>query len=251
MAKNTNHTTRNEFVYFALRRNLLNGAFALGERLRLPELCNEYGVSATVLREGLVRLTEQGLIKFEANRGYWVPSYTAEDIEDLVFVRTHVECLALRASIERGDVGWSARVVAAQHRLELTPRASLIDDPEGNEQWSCEHRLFHEALVSACGSPRLLTYRRQLFDEAEMMRQLAGTLSRIERPVEDEHAAIAEAAVQRDADRACELMSHHLKITATNALSALPAEDDPAAAEGERPNTKRARQTSSAGGRST
>lgn len=225
MAKDELHMTRNEFVYFTLRRNLLNGTFVLGERLRLPALCTEYGVSITVLREGLVRLTEQGLIKFEANKGYWVPSYTAEDIEDLAYVRTNIECLALRASIEKGDIEWSARVVAAHHRLQMTPRASLIDDPAGNEKWSEVHRLFHEALTSACGSPRLATFRRQLFDEAEMMRQLAGTLSRERRDVEGEHSAITEAAIRRDADAACELMVSHLHVTATFAVSALPGRE--------------------------
>jgi DNA-binding GntR family transcriptional regulator len=248
MARDTLHSSRNEFAYLALRHSLLNGTFALGERLRLPDLCSEYGVSLTVLREGLVRLTAQGLIKFEANKGYWVPSYTADDITDLVFVRTSVECLTLRVSIERGGVDWSTEVVAAQHRLALTPRVSMIDHPEENEQWYHVHRLFHEALASASGSPRLEAYRRQLFDEAELMRQLSVTLSGIKRDVQEEHAAIADAAMRRDADAACELMVRHLEITASNALSALARDDgvllgrsvDAKAGAPERPRRKRA-----------
>lgn len=221
MAKDDLHRTRNEFVYLAIRRNLLSGRFRPGERFRLVELCAENDVSMTVLREALTRLTAQGLVKFEANRGYWVPSYTAAEIEDLAMVRINIECLALRRSIERGDVEWAADLVSASYRLSITPQAKLADDPDGNARWAQAHMLYHEALTSACGSARLIADRRRLFDESELMRQMVGSLSDAPRDVESEHAGIAEAALRRDADTACRLMTAHLELTCKQAVGAI------------------------------
>jgi GntR family transcriptional regulator, carbon starvation induced regulator len=222
-------SSRSESIYLDLRRRLLRGQFVPNHRLKLSDLCAERGVSVSVVREALTRLAEQGLIHSQPNKGFYVPLYTVEEINDLAFMRSHIEPLAITRSVERGDAAWEASVVAAHHELRLTPRTTAAADPVANEQWSRAHAAFHAACAAACGSPRLLATRQRLYDEAEALRQMSDSGGR-RRDVEGEHSAIVRAIVARDASRAAELIGKHVQTTAS--LSVKHALARPASAGG-------------------
>jgi DNA-binding GntR family transcriptional regulator len=57
--------TKAEDLFRRLRGDILGGALRPGQRLRYAELCESYGTSMGVLRESLVRLAEQGLVRGE------------------------------------------------------------------------------------------------------------------------------------------------------------------------------------------
>ncbi|MBO0729525.1 MAG: FCD domain-containing protein [Acidimicrobiaceae bacterium] len=223
MALTAKGSTRNESIYLDIRRNLLRGEFGPGHRFKLSELCAESGMSVSVVREALTRLAEQGLIRSEPHKGFYVPSYTVEQIKDIAFMRAELESLAITLSVERGAVDWEASVVAAHHELALTPRALLSEDPEANERWSLAHGAFHRACAAGCGSPRLIALRQALYDEAEILRQMAGLHGRTQRDVEGEHAGISQAVIQRDAALASRLVKEHIAATAVTSVNAWTA----------------------------
>jgi DNA-binding GntR family transcriptional regulator len=213
-------SSRSESIYLDLRRKLIRGYYTPNHRLKLSDLCAESGVSVSVVREALTRLAEQGLIQSQPNKGFFIPIYTAEEINDLAFMRMQIEPLAVRLSIERGAAAWEASVVATHHELRLTPRIPPSVDLVSAEQWSRAHAAFHAACAAACGSPRLIRLRQRLYDEAEAMRQMAGLSGGQSRDVEGEHAAIAKAIVAHNADRAAELIVQHIEITASLSVKA-------------------------------
>ncbi|GAA3801539.1 GntR family transcriptional regulator [Streptomyces phyllanthi] len=220
MARTDGAQTRNQDLYLEIRRNLLRGSFPAGHRFKLSALCAELGVSVSVAREALTRLAEQGLVALEPNKGFSVPTFTDAEIDDVAFVRKEVESLAVRRSIEKGGIEWEAHVVAAHHQLSVTPNAALDEDPEANELWTSAHRAFHEACAAACGSPRLLAFRTQLYDQSEVIRQMAKLRRGKQRDVAGEHAEIAEAVVARQADRAVQLLHAHIERTRRSCLDA-------------------------------
>jgi DNA-binding GntR family transcriptional regulator len=214
MAVTEEASSRSEAIYLDLRQKLLRGEFTPNYRLKLSELCAQRGVSVSVVREALTRLAEQGLIQSQPNKGFYIPNYTVEEINDLAFLRSHIEALAIRLAIQRGDAPWEASVVAAHHELRLTPRVRSSVDPAGSQQWSRAHAVFHAACVAACGSPRLVAAQHRLYDEAEVLRQMSEMSGGMSRDVEGEHAAVVEAITSRDADHAAELIRRHVEITA-------------------------------------
>ncbi len=77
---------------------------------------------------------------------------------------------------------------------------------------------FHEALVSACGSPWLLELRQILFDQHARYRALALTLIQRKgdgRDIEHEHREIFEAALAGQPGRAAAAAEAHIRATAT------------------------------------
>ena len=74
------------------------------------------------------------------------------------------------------------------------------------DEWVVRHRVFHRALVNACGSQWLLGFRDVLHEQSERYRRLSiGATSAMIRDVEAEHAAIVagRAAARRRCGRGC------------------------------------------------
>src|SRR5690348_9989272 len=158
--------TRTEQVYEVIRSELLNGGLHPGQKLKMVEFTERFGVSQSVIREALTRLTEQGLLIATPQRGFRVRDLSVEDIAELTETRVQVESLALRLAVQRGDLQWETGVLAAHHRLERTPVTRA--DETVSEDWSVQHRDFHQALLAGCGNRRLEAVATSLRDSAEL-----------------------------------------------------------------------------------
>ena len=200
-------------VYERLRADLLACRMQPGTRLKISELCDALSVSLSSVREALSRLTSEGLVVAEPQRGFRVAPISAAELRDLTAVRSQIEGLCLERAIALGDVGWESNLVAAFHRLSRTPEREQNDPQRMNEAWSIAHAAFHEVLVSACDSPWLLRLRAMLYAQTERYRRLSVPVTEIARDLSREHQEIMQAALTRDAPRATELMTEHLDLT--------------------------------------
>jgi len=204
-----NRTTE---IYESIRGEILDGLKRPRARLRMDLLSETFGASFGAVREALVRLTTEGLVVSEPPKGFSVAPISFGDLDDLTETRLELEYRCLCLSIERGDLPWEGRVVGSLHQLLRTP---LHSRPESlNATWAQAHRSFHDALVSACDSRWRLALREQLFTQAERYRRFAMPYQHARRDVDAEHRAIAEAALARNANRATELITCHLRRTA-------------------------------------
>ena len=201
--------TRTEQVYDLLRSELLNGVLQPSQKLKMVELTERFSVSQSVIREALTRLTEQGLLIATPQRGFRVRDLSVEDIAELTETRIHVESLALRLAVQRGDLQWETAILAAHHRLERTPVTR--DDRTFNEDWSVQHRDFHQALLAGCGNRRLESVANSLRDSAELYRRWYWVLTDDhQRDLAREHRQLKELALARDAHRAIEVLTEHI-----------------------------------------
>lgn len=214
-----NGAGRTARIYETLRADILAGRIAPGSRLGFAALVERYDCSVGVLREVLQRLSEQALVTAEPKRGFRVMDISADDLRDLTEARCEIEVLALRYAVARGDLAWESAVVAAHHRLERTPMY-VADDPERfRDDWVSAHAAFHQALLDGCTNTRILATATALRDSAELYRQWSAPQHDRDRDIAGEHQAILDAAVTRQADSACQLLTAHIQRT-TDALLA-------------------------------
>jgi DNA-binding GntR family transcriptional regulator len=215
-------TTLTSAVHERLRRAIVEGEFAPGQKLRIEVLRTLYGVGASPLREALNRLSAEGLVIQEDQRGFRVPPVSPADLEELTRTRCLLNEIALRESIARGGIDWEERIVLAHHRLaRMNPYSgnSAKLDPE----WDKRHREFHAALISSCGSRWLSAYCESLFDQADRYRYLS-VRALEHRDFVGEHRSIMEATLARDTDLAVRLLNEHVRHTAHLVMSLnLPA----------------------------
>ncbi|MEZ5654039.1 MAG: GntR family transcriptional regulator [Burkholderiaceae bacterium] len=214
-----------------IRADILGGRLALGSRLKLAALASDYGVSLTIVREALTNLANARLVKSQPQQGFAVTALTAAELEDLTFVRTSIEGVALERAIARGGLDWEANLLAAHHRLAHTPVLAAGATDRLNEAYVDAHAAFHAALLSACDSPMLMEMRRSLHDASELYRRLAYLLQAGAKDTAAEHRLLMEAALARDVVRARELLTRHYGDTTRICLQAnLVAPDDTRAA---------------------
>ena len=200
-----------------LRKDILSGQLAPGQRLRTKDLQARYGLGLSPLRESLQRLSVEGMVVNDEQRGFAVAPVSVAELQDLTLARTALESVMLPMAITRGNADWEADIVAAFHRLSRTPLPLDTEALADARLWESRHRAFHHALVAGCGSPWLLRLHAQLVDQSERYRKIrilhhqergAGV-----RDVNAEHQAVMDAVLRRDAAQASELMSRHLTAT--------------------------------------
>jgi DNA-binding GntR family transcriptional regulator len=213
MPRDANGTSLTQTAYERLRGDLLACRLEPGARLRMGDLCRSLEVGLSAVREALSRLTAEGLVVAEPQRGFRVTPISADELRDLTAVRLEIEALCVRRAVAKGNLSWEAQLVAAFHRLSRTPERTAEDPERLSEEWVEAHGAFHLALVAACDSAWLLRLREMLYSQSERYRRLSFPLAEVKRDLNREHGAIMDAALARDADRAVALMSEHLELT--------------------------------------
>jgi DNA-binding GntR family transcriptional regulator len=195
-------------VLAIMRNDILELRLEPGRKLLFDSLREKYDVGLSPLRESLSRLVVEGLVVGEDRRGFRVAPMTKEDYVDLTTLRTEIEVLAVTTSVERGSDMWEADLVRAFHHLKLVTPSS----PNYLAEWSVRHQAFHEALVSACGSPRLLHLRRQLFDHFMRYHRVAPRLVARSALHDTEHKKVLDAALARNTAKCEALVRRHIRV---------------------------------------
>lgn len=196
-----------------MRKRILTCEIAPSSKLNISELSGRYGVSLGAVREALSSLEGEGLVTLKDKRGYHTAGMSLDELTELTQARVEIEASCMRIAIVEGDINWESRVVAALHKLLAVSRIVKGESNHMNEQWSAAHGEFHAALVSGCSNAWLLRMRRTLFEQSERYRRLSIPVDQEHRNVDGEHRAIADAALERDVDKAVLLLGEHFKKT--------------------------------------
>jgi DNA-binding GntR family transcriptional regulator len=201
-------------AYDLLREALLDCHFEPGEPLRIGDLCKRLDASQGAVREALSRLTAEGLVEARPQRGFRVTPISAADLRDLTAARIEIEELCLRHAIEAGDVHWEARLVAAFHHLSRTPPLEPGPERRFDRRFVALHHSFFDVLVSSCDSVWLARVRQMLQIQELRYHGRSPPPAPGERDLVAELREVMEAAIARDAGRACELLARHMRRSA-------------------------------------
>jgi DNA-binding GntR family transcriptional regulator len=210
-------------VFEKLRLDILEGRIPPGEKLRIEALRERYDVGASPLREALNRLAAMHLVEQVDQRGFRVPPVSIEEFDELSRTRCWVNEIAVRESIQHGDAQWEEGVALAFHRLWRTP--AVQPDGHLNREWEVLHRRFHSAIIAACPSKWMRQFHETLFDYADRHRHLyalRGGPQGGDHTLE-EHRAIMEALVRRDADLAVKRLNDAILSLRPATAPAVPA----------------------------
>jgi len=206
-------------AYQRLLDDIVGGRLRPGSKLRLQFLTERYAVGNSPLREALNRLSANGMVQREENRGFRVSPASAEELSELIRTRCWLEEVALRESIRHGDAAWEESVLVAYHRLSKRNRLSDEEYVTFDGTWEDLHRAYHLSLLSACNSNILLDFCAQLHEQTLRYRNLSSMQAYRDRHELDEHRAIRDAVLDRDADEAVDLLRAHYRITGEIALA--------------------------------
>ena len=205
--------------YRRIRSDVVFGRLRPSQKLKLEGLKESYGVSVSTLREILNRLTAEGLVVAEGNRGFEVAPVSADNLRELAELRLLLESHAMQISFEGADVEWEGRVVSAHHKLAATER--LMESGIGElEQWKRCDSEFHQALISNCGSRVLMETHSLVFDKYFRYQMVAFAYRGAE-PAQ-QHRTLLESALKRDHWAAKAILTTHVNNCVEHALATAP-----------------------------
>lgn len=207
-----------ERAYAQLRDDIVEGALAPGEKLRVEHLKARYAVGAGTLREAITRLVSDALVVAEGQRGFRVAEMTIGDLQDLTELRLHIEIDALRRSIRQGDDAWRARLQRAYDELSDVEQPIQAED---RKRWEALNTRFHEVLLSGRESPWTLHALRLLSRHGERYRRCSIGLPNTGRDVHAEHRELFELAMAGNEPRAALALEAHIRATPDLILRAL------------------------------
>ena len=194
-------------IFDQLEREILSGKYARGEVLSELRLSKEMDVSRTPIREALLRLEQENILK-ETGRGMEVIGISNEDMLDMYDIRLHLEGEAARRAAEYITDEQLAEL------LELTELQRYYINKQGNS--SSEHTKnldseFHELLYSSCGSKAYMDVLNRL--HKKMTKYRMASFSKQSRALQsnDEHMAIYKALASHDPDAAEQTAITHVR----------------------------------------
>ena len=197
------HRSLTSLAHSRIREMVLSGELPPGSRIQIDALRKTLEMGASPVREALSILSSEQLVVRHEQRGFRTPEISASDFSVLLDTRCQIEALAFADAIRHGGPDWEERIVLLRYRL------NSLDRNGGATAWETAHRDFHSALVAACPSRYLLNFCEQLYDLAVRYRNIASLVAYPSRKVDEEHSAIADAALARDVDRAVDLLIDH------------------------------------------
>lgn len=138
-------------VYHELRQAIYSGRFKPGDRLVERKLALEFETSRVPLRESLMRLMSEGLVRRAPGKTSYVEDMTPDDVREICLMRMALEPLATRLAAEQPD----RRRIVSRLRLKVDQMVRRIET--GNLVAASEIDIaFHHEIVSASRSPRLI-----------------------------------------------------------------------------------------------
>ncbi|WP_427894761.1 GntR family transcriptional regulator [Kribbella sp. GL6] len=187
-----------------LRQAISHGEFKPGAQLVEADLARKLGVSRGPLREGMQRLTQEGLLVPIRNRGLFVIDMSPADIRDMYYAREAIEQAAALLILRDGDfetVGLDLHAIAERMK-------PVRHDPAAVGEIDIQ---FHEHLVRASGSPRLVRMHRTSIIETRMCIHALEATYAADDDRYLEHRRIAAAIRDREVERTKELLSDHMQ----------------------------------------
>ena len=203
-----------------IRSDILHNRLEPGSRLLFRDMRERYHSGLSPLREALMRLVSEGLVRLEDHKGFRVAPVSREEMIDIANTLLELEAIAIRMAIDKGDDRWEAQIVARYH--ELSKREMFAPDGTLDAEWEARNVAFHEALYEACGSPSLKLVCHVLYERHSRYRRLRTRQGDPSRNVAKEHEALMRATISRDGDAAIALLRRHRTATLADVAARWP-----------------------------
>jgi DNA-binding GntR family transcriptional regulator len=206
-----------EKAYRAIRESILRKSHPPGTRLKEEHLAAEIGVSRTPVREALRRLHIEGWVEFVPNQGAFVPSWTAEEVEEIFTLRELLESYGASLAARRvtnEDIAKLLTVCDELDRVIEDAGPTLIET-------SCQlNEEFHRLIAQASGGTRLVSMICQVIELPLVMEALRHASMEEMRRNAQHHREIVRALEVGDPEWARAIMrthilasfSHHRKV---------------------------------------
>lgn len=200
------HTTLHARILDAMREDILSGTLPEGVPLRQDQLADRYGASRIPVREALLQLEGEGLVRQQAHRGYTVSQLSLSEIS---------EDFDLRAMLESDLI---TRAIPHMTREHIAAAQEVIDKFEGSSaeavdarEWGELNWTLHHILMAPAGRDRTMRIIHNLHRSSSRYVRMHMSLTTTTKALADQdHRRLLRACIERDIHEARRIMSEHI-----------------------------------------
>ena len=194
-----------EYVYEVLRYNILNLTLKPGEQLSEVQLTKMLQVSRTPIREAIIRLVSDDLLRISPQVGTFVTKISTKEMVDATFVREMIETNILKIAI---DLMSSSYIQDIENILvkqkETIQSLDVITHLELDQE-------FHHVFFRVVGNYTAWSVVKKLYESTQRERLLFLMTDNLQLEyVYNSHVELLEYVKKRDIDRAVQLMHDHI-----------------------------------------
>jgi DNA-binding GntR family transcriptional regulator len=197
-------TSLRERVAESLRAALVSGRMVPGTTYSIPALAEQFGVSATPVREAMLDLVNEGIMSAVPNKGFRVVELSDAELDQITELRRLLEVPTvgeLAGAIDRAAIRRLRSLAAAVS--DAARRGDVVGYVEADRE-------LHLALLAEAGNPRLVEMVGRLRDQSRLygLEQLAADGVLVDSAAE--HMRLIDALESGDRRAAERVMAHHL-----------------------------------------
>lgn len=195
----------NEQLYEIIKEKILLTEFSLGEQINLKELADEFNVSTMPVRDALFRLINEGLVENRSRVGFFVRSFTTEEISDIMEVRQLYELYGLDNYFDNIDQKRVARCLDRCSKL----------DPSSRRRFDELDEEIHDLLINASQNKCLMKSYKEVKNQIIIFRHLDKDRIPL---ANEEHKCLLQAILDGEKDEAIRILRRHIRRVASAIL---------------------------------
>jgi len=199
-------------VYRVLKSRIIKGSFKPGTKLLENKIAEQMGISRTPVREAIRELASEGFVTLSPNRGVVIRSVSAENIREVLQIRSVLEGLAARLA---------TYVITEEEIKELENYNKKMEKPANKIDvfaYSEVDIKFHEFIANVCKNKQLIKIRKNISSQALRYRISSLRIpGRLQKTIK-EHWNIVEAIKAKDPKRADRMGRKHIENALKNIL---------------------------------
>ncbi|NMD38500.1 MAG: GntR family transcriptional regulator [Christensenellaceae bacterium] len=199
-------------VYKDLKNRILKNEIKQGEYLEEKAICEEYGVSRTPVREAMVLLEKDDLIKNYPNKGIFVTEISIQATKELFQIRRYLEPIAFRLAFDNLNLN-----ILTDFKEELM---QALDNKDYMELHELDYRI-HNYINSKCNNIYLLKYLNNVSDTFQRIRTQPFYAEKRTEGGAKEHIVLINLIIERKLNEALELLNEHITNTETYYFNSL------------------------------
>jgi DNA-binding GntR family transcriptional regulator len=199
-------------VYQELKKQIILLEQKPGEVIREKMVMEAFKVSRTPVREALMRLEMDGLVRIIPNVGTFVEDVSFQQLKDVFEVRSHLVRLAGNLAAAR---------ISAEELDEIRQRINVIKSTQETKTLMALDGEIHQIINNATRNELLIKMLNGLHDQAVRIWTFAGAKGSYWRNLEKEFDDIAAALEQHDGKMTARLLEEHTKLFVEHVRSQL------------------------------
>ena len=192
-------------IYNFLCRWIVEGKLKSGEKIMDTEIASAFNVSRTPVREALRMLEQENLVELIPRRGAQVLDISAEDIKNILEIRSALEVVSIRHACQKMDNDSLKEL--KKHNAEFEAAFEARD----YEGVATADEKFHDVIFSAAGNKRLVVIISNIQAQVYRYRMAYLKVYETKTAVLNHHRNIIEAIEKHDAALGEKVMAEHIE----------------------------------------